>query len=140
MVLNESVKQEVKKKLSDLKEDVRLIVFTQKIECQFCEENRELVEEIAELSGKISTEVYNFAIDKEKAEEYGIDKIPAIAVVGEKDYGIRFYGIPGGYELTSLLEAIRLVSTGETQLSEETKVSLDSLEKDVHLQVFVTPT
>ena len=140
MILNDQVKDEVKKMLQDLKDDVELVVFTQMIECQYCEDNRKLAEEVAELSDKIKIKVYNFQTDKDKADEFKIDKIPAIAVAGEEDYGIRFYGIPGGYEFTSLIEAIRIVSTGDTQLSSETEEYLKSLEKEVHLQVFVTPT
>jgi thioredoxin-related protein len=54
---------------SILDNKVKLIVFTQKIECQFCEENRKLVEEVAQLSDKISLEVYNFIKDKNKSEQ-----------------------------------------------------------------------
>jgi hypothetical protein len=69
---------------------VRLVMFTQKIECRFCAETRQIVEEVAALSDKITAEIYHFIADKEQAEAYGIDKIPAIAVIGAQDYGIRF--------------------------------------------------
>jgi glutaredoxin-like protein len=69
-----------------------------------------------------------------------VDKIPAVAVVGDQDYGIRFYGIPSGYEFTSLLEAIRIAAAGESDLSQETVEFLSSLSEPVHMQVFVTPT
>jgi hypothetical protein len=75
-----------------LRGEVTLAVFTQETECQFCRENRELAEEIAETSDKIKVEVYDFVKDAEKARKMGIDKVPALAVLGEKDYGIRFYG------------------------------------------------
>ncbi len=119
---------------------VRLVMFTQEIECEYCAETRQLVEEIAELSPKITAEIYNFVTDKPKAEEYKVDKIPAIAIIGQKDYGIRFYGIPSGYEFTTLLEDIVDVSRGESGLSEASKKALASLTKPVHIQVFVTPT
>jgi glutaredoxin-like protein len=69
-----------------------------------------------------------------------VDKIPAVAVIGEDDYGIRFYGIPSGYEFTSLLEAVRMAATGQPDLSDETVEFLSSLSEPVHMQVFVTPT
>ncbi len=106
-LLQDKDKEVVKAQFQEeLVNPVRLVNFTQALECQFCAETRQLVEEVAALSDKIELEVYNFAIDKEKVEEYGVDKIPAIAIVGHKDYGVRYYGIPSGYEFNSLIEAI----------------------------------
>jgi len=141
-LLSEEIKREVQSELQGLKNEVRLIVFTQEMECEYCNENRLLVEEIASLSDKIKVEVYNFTLDKNKVEEYKIDKIPAIAVCDGtgKDYGIRFYGIPAGYEFTSLIEAMRMVSLGESGLEEGSKKELQKLNKPVHIQVFVTLT
>ena len=69
-----------------------------------------------------------------------MDKIPAIAVEGEKDYGVRFYGEPAGYEFATLIEAIKAVSAGESGLATKTKEALAGLKDPLHLQVFVTPT
>ncbi len=140
MLMDEKTREEVKKMLSGLQEEVKLLVFTQKFECQYCKDTRSIVQEIADLSDKISMEVYDFVEDKDIVEKYQIDKIPAIAVCGKEDYGIRFYGIPAGYEFTSLLESIKTVSIGTTTLSEETKSYLDGLKDPVHLKIFVTPT
>lgn len=140
MFLNDKTRNEIKNMLSNLKENVELAVFTQSIECRNCEDNRALMQEISELSDKITLKVYDIVSDSAMAEKYKIDKIPAIAVIGKEDYSIRFFGIPTGYEFMSLLEAIKLVSTGETQLSEEAKNYLKELAQEVHIQVFVTPT
>lgn len=123
-----------------LRDPVRLIVFTQEHECEYCEQTRSIVEEIAELSDKVTAEVYDLVADEDVAQEYGIDKIPAIAILGEQDHGIRIYGFPGGYEFTALVEDILDVSTGEHALSEATLQHLSKLASPVHLQVFVTPT
>ncbi|HDM78576.1 MAG TPA: glutaredoxin [Deltaproteobacteria bacterium] len=139
-MLEDKVKDQVKKELAGLKEEVKLIVFTQELECQYCRENRILTEEVASLSDKIGIEVYNFAIDKEKVEEYKVDKIPAIVVMGEKDYGIRFYGLPGGYEFVSLIEAIKVVSARDSGLAPESRELVKKLTRPVHIQVFVTLT
>ncbi|MGD8806786.1 MAG: thioredoxin family protein, partial [Chloroflexota bacterium] len=75
---------------------------------------------------------------------YNVDKIPATIVMrgGQqpKDYGIRYYGIPSGYEFSSLIEDIKLVAAGESGLSSQTKDWAAKIEEPVHLQVFVTPT
>ena len=139
-LLNEEIAEQVKQELADLAGPVRLAMFTQEFECRFCAETRQLVEEIVQLSDQLTAEVYNFVADEEKAEELGIDKIPAIAVIGAEDYGVRFFGIPSGYEFASLLHAIKLVAAGEPELSEDTLKALTELSEPVHIQVFVTPT
>jgi alkyl hydroperoxide reductase subunit AhpF len=84
--------------------------------------------------------VYNFVTDKEAVRKYSIDKIPATVVEGEKDYGIRFFGIPTGYEFGTLIEDIIMASKGDSGLQPETREALSELGEPVHLQVFVTPT
>jgi glutaredoxin-like protein len=139
-VLNEKIAQQVKAALADLAKPVTLKVFTQALECDYCKETRELAEDVAAQSPQVKVEVYDFVKDKAVADSLGIDKIPAIAVVGSKDYGIRLYGIPAGYEFTTLIEAIRLASTGQSGLSAETKKTVALLTKPTTIQVFVTPT
>jgi glutaredoxin-like protein len=139
-LLNAEVSEQVKQQLADLAGPVRLVMFTQEYECDYCAETRQLVEELSELSDQLTAEIYDFVADEDKAQELGVDKIPAVAVFGEDDYGIRFYGIPSGYEFTSLLEAVRIAAAGQPDLSEETVEFLSSLSEPVHIQVFVTPT
>jgi glutaredoxin-like protein len=119
---------------------VKIIMFTQEIECRYCSQTRELVQEIATLSDKIKTEVYDLMANADKAKELGITRIPALAILGAKDYGVRIYGIPYGYELQTLIEAIINVSKGKTNLSEKTKQILTDIKTPVHIQVFVTLT
>ena len=139
-LLDANTRQQVADELADLENPVKLMVFTQTFECQYCMETRQLCEEIADLSEKISVKIYNFVTDKDKADEYGIDKIPAIAVIGARDYGVRFFGIPSGYEFMSLLDAVKTVSVGEADLMPETMAFLDGLKEPLHIQVFITPT
>jgi len=63
-VLSEKVRQQVKDMLKDTKDSVKLMVFTQEIECPTCADNRQLMEEISSISDKINSEVYNFVLDK----------------------------------------------------------------------------
>lgn len=124
---------------------VKLVMFTQAVECQFCAETRQIVEEIANLSPKITAEIHNFVTDKAVAELYDVEKIPAIAILRveddeDKDYGIRFYGIPSGYEFTTVIEDIVDVSKGESGLQPKSKEAVAGITEPVHFQVFVTPT
>ena len=143
-LLKEEDRQHLIQEFEALQNPVKLLMFTQEFECQYCQETRAIAEEVAELSDLISVEIYDFVSDKEIAEQHDIDKIPAIAVLqgGDKpkDYGIRYFGIPSGYEFSSIIEDVMMVSHGESGLSEETKAQVAELKEPVHFQVFVTPT
>ncbi|MBM3297644.1 MAG: glutaredoxin [Candidatus Aminicenantes bacterium] len=152
-ILNNAVREATKKKFdAELKGNVTLLHFTQEPgrlvlpdslkgqECLFCRETKQLLEEVASLSDKVELRLFDFAADKDQAAAFGIDKIPALVVKNEEDYGIRFFGIPSGYEYQSLIECVVDVSRGATSLSEKTKEALRVIASPVHLQVFVTPT
>jgi glutaredoxin-like protein len=138
-LLKDSDKDAIRQQFEQLTGDVKLINFTQELECQYCRETSQIVKEVSQLSDKITAETYNFVSDKEIAEKFNIDKIPATVVMGEEDKGIRFYGIPSGYEFSSLLESIKMVSTGDSGLGKMSKEILGELKEPVHLQIFVTP-
>jgi glutaredoxin-like protein len=119
---------------------VTLTVFTQEIECQYCRETRELARELSSLNNKIRVQVFDLLRDKEKASEYHVDKVPAIVIEGSKKSKVNFYGVPGGYEFSTLVKDIVQASRGETALSADTRRMLGTVKRPVHLQVFVTPT
>jgi len=120
--------------------DVKIVVFSQEIPCSFCRETVEVAQELANISPKIKVEIYDFVKDQMKVKEFRIDKIPAMVVMGAKDYGVRFYGVPAGYEFTSLIGSITDVSRGDSGLSQKTRDLLKTIDQSVHIQVFVTPT
>ena len=140
-LIDEEVAAQLRAEFKELKNDVRLAVFSQALADPESEQVKRLVEELAALDPRLTAESYNLVLDKEKVEALGIKRSPAIAVMGaEKDYGIRMYGLPSGYEFGSLVEAILDVSSGDSGLSEPTRAALKDLAKPVHVQVFSTPT
>lgn len=139
-MLEEKEKRLVTEFFKNLKEPVKLINFTQELECQFCRETRQLLKDVSELSDKVSLGVYNFQLDKEKVSQYGVDKIPATVIEGDKDYGIKYYGLIAGYEFATLLQDIVDVSKRESGFSQKTKDQLKKVNQKIHLQVFTTPT
>ena len=104
------LKEEDRKKLIDLfkaiKNEVKIIFFTQEMECMYCSATHDVLEEISSISDKVALEAHDFVADAELAKKYGVDKIPATILIGEKDYGIHFYGVPGGYEFNVLIQNI----------------------------------
>lgn len=138
--IQDSDKPAIKEALSAMRSDVTLRYFTQEIECDYCRETRDLLEELCALEEKIKLQVFDFKKDQDEVTKYRIDKIPATVLQNGSDAGIRFYGIPAGYEFSSLLQSIVMVSQGESNLSAESKKLLKEIQEPVHLQVFVTPT
>jgi len=152
-MLNKEVREATQKKFNEeLVNPVSLVFFTQEAgrlvvpdhlkgqECLYCKETRQLLGEVSGLSRKLALTIYDFTADLDKVAEYGIDKIPGLVIRNAQDYGIRFFGIPSGYEFMSLIEAIIDVSKGRTGLSPRTREALQALQKDVKIEVFVTPT
>ena len=119
---------------------VRLVVFTQTFGCDTCYEARQTADQIASLSERISVEEHNLVLDKDEVVEYQIDRVPAIAVVSEEDVGIRYYGVPTGFEVESLVSAIEIVAGLAPAVSAATQSALDKLDQDLRICVFVTPT
>jgi len=139
--LTESHLQRLKANLAQqLVNPVTLTMFTQELECDYCQEARELAQELGSLSDKIKVEVLDFVKDKEKASEYGVDKVPAIVIRGPKGNHVNFFGIPAGYEFNTLVKDIVQLSRGQTDLSPETRQALSNVKAPVHIKVFVTPT
>ena len=131
---------EIRERLKGMVNPVKLVHFTQELNLEYGREARQLVEELAALSDKLSLEVYDFLLDKQEVARYGVDKVPATVVRNSKDYGIRFYGLTAGYEFSTLLDAIQAVSRGDSGLQEESKEKLRKVTQPLHLEVFVTPT
>ncbi len=140
-LIDDETAAQLKEEFGRLVNPVRLLVFSQALADPESEQVRRLVEEMAALDPKLSAESYNYVLDKEKAEAFGIARIPAVAILGaDKDHGIRFYGMPSGYEFGSLVDAILDVSSGDSGLLADTKQALQDLARPVHIQVFSTPT
>ena len=139
-MLKEKDRDKVTKVFKDIDKDVGIVMFTQEMECTFCEATRTLLEEVSDLSEKVSLKVRDFVADSEEAKKYGIDKVPATILLGDKDYGIRFYGPPAGYEFTTLIEDIRDVGRRDPGLGKEVMNELEKIDQPVHMQVLISPT
>lgn len=139
-IFKDKDRKALKTAFEDLRGDVKLLMFTQELECQTCQLTREMMEELAGLSDKLSLEVLDFVADSSRAKELGVDKIPAVIVMGERDHGIRFYGVPAGYELGTLVGAITDVSREEHGLPGSVIDELAKVDQPVRVQVMITPT
>ena len=127
-------------RLAALPVAVRLVFFTQTFGCDTCLPARQVVDQIASLSDQITVEEYNLVLDKDKVAEFGVDRAPAIAIMAERDLGLRYYGVPEGYETASLVDAAVLAAQGDLGLSAESLAAVAAVQRPVDIKVFVTPT
>ncbi|HEY7038753.1 MAG TPA: hypothetical protein VID28_07885 [Methylomirabilota bacterium] len=130
----------VKKEFERIGGPVKLTVFASELGGEHNGQTVSLIREVAALSDQLSVAVLNPHIDRDQAAAYGVTESPVVVVEGARDYGIRFLGIPAGYEFSNLIDSIIAVSTGEAGLSDATKTALAGLTEDVTIKVFATPT
>jgi alkyl hydroperoxide reductase subunit AhpF len=139
-ILKEKDRDKLINVFKDIEKDVKIVMFTQEMECPHCEMTRAMLEEISGLSDKLSLEVHDFVAEADLAKKHGVDKIPATVLLGDKDYGIRFYGVPAGYEFNVLIEDIIDVGKRNPALSKEVMAELAKIDSPVHMQVLTSPT
>jgi glutaredoxin-like protein len=145
-LLNDGIIKQVKDAFSkQIQQPVQVLFFDKQTDCDYCADTRQLVEEVVELSDKIDLKIYDLEKDNEIASQYHLDKAPGLVIAGKDsdkiiDYGIRFAGIPSGYEFSSLIQSLMMVSGRDSGLKEKTRQALKELKQPIHLAVFSTPT
>ncbi len=144
-ILDESVVGQIRQALAELKQPVEMLYFGSRDNCEYCEDTRQLLEELAETHEQLSLRVYDLDADPDAAVRFHVDKAPSVVIAAKdgdelKDYGIQFAGIPSGHEFSTLISDILMVSKRDSGLSPQTREYLKSLEQPLLLQVFVTPT
>ena len=138
-MFDDDVRKQLSGILSKMAGEVKIVMFTQEVECANCKETHEFAETIAELSDKLSFEAKDFLADRESADALGIDKIPALALLDKTgaSRGIVFYGVPAGYEINSWMSAVLAVSGAAEHIPEALSERIAAIDRDVHIQVFI---
>jgi glutaredoxin-like protein len=144
-ILDEAVVGQVMDAFQEFQKPVEILFFGSKEGCEYCPDERQLLEEVAAIHEGIGLSVYDLAADQDVAERFQVDKAPALVIAAKdgddlNDLGIRFSGIPSGHEFGTLISDILLVSRRDSGLSDKTREYLRALEQPLLLQVFVTPT
>jgi alkyl hydroperoxide reductase subunit AhpF len=147
--------ERLRESFAEMTRPVRLLFFTQTLDCETCLQTRRILDELPPLSDRITIEEVNFVLEADRAKEYGIDRVPAVALAYEdstpenggagtlgvvKDSRIRFLGAPAGYEFISLVQAILLVGGSESILSADNRARVAAVAQPVRIQVFTTPS
>jgi glutaredoxin-like protein len=132
----------VQKHLANLTHEVTLLFFTQSIGApETVHLTRQVLNELLELNPKIRLEEVNLVLDRERAQQFGIEHVPAVALLKDgADTRMRFVGAPAGYEFMSLVEAVTLAGTDGSGLTDSSKALLAERTTPLDIRVFVTPT
>lgn len=144
-LLNDEIIKQIREVFDGLKNPVHIMFFGGKENCDYCDDTRQLVEEVAGISDLLSIEIYDMDADADLAKKYNVDKAPGLVIAAKEgdqitDFGVRLAGIPSGHEFTSLIQDIVLVSNRDSGLNPQTREFLKGLDKPILLQVHVTPT
>jgi glutaredoxin-like protein len=145
-LLNNELYKQLKGLFTDqLDNPVELLYFYRADNCETCNETQKLLDEITAISGKLHLSVVDIDENPQLAKKYSVSLVPGLVIAGRDgdtliDYGIRFAGIPSGYEFTSLIQDLIFVSKRDSGLPADTRQELQGLNEPVRLQVFVTPT
>lgn len=147
--LSEPDRNKIREMFQGLVEPVRLVFFTLpgsplfipgRATCETCDDAQHLLEEVVALSDKLSLEVHHFEREPEEAQQYGVDRVPSLLLLGPDAGRVRYSGAPFGHEFGLLLQDIQFISKGETSLTPETREALAAIVDPVDIRVFVTPT
>ena len=145
-LLSPADQEKLRESFDEMTTPVRVLFFTQALDCEPCDQTRKILDELPPLSDKIAIEEVNFVLEKDKAAQYGIDRVPALALLtgdasGEaRDTRIRFLGTPAGYEFISLVQALMLAGGHDSQLTPANRARIAAVNTPTTIQVFSTPT
>jgi alkyl hydroperoxide reductase subunit AhpF len=144
-LLSPADQQRLREAFAAMTRQVRLLFFTQTLDCETCPQTRQILDELPALTDKVIIEEVNFVLEGERVKEYGIDRVPAVAIAYDidgtvKDSRIRFLGTPSGYEFISLVHAILLAGGGESILTPENRIRVAATTNAITMHVFTTPT
>jgi alkyl hydroperoxide reductase subunit AhpF len=145
-LLSPADQEKLRESFDEMTSPVRVLFFTQTFDCEPCMQTRQILDELPPLSDKIAIEEVNFVLEKEKAAHYGIDRVPALALIAQnaageaRDTRIRFLGTPAGYEFISLVQALLLAGGHASNLSPQNLARVEAVTTPTTIQVFSTPT
>jgi len=126
--------------LHDLAGPVTLRYYTSDVDSWYSRSERALLDEIRAASPRVALEIHADRWDAAREAAVGIARTPVLAVAGERDTGVRYYGVPDGYELEIFLALLRAVAGGPSVLAETSVAQLRALTRPVHLEVLASPT
>jgi thioredoxin len=137
-LIDERSRRELREKFQrELQNEVGLSVFVGPENEEYCDFTVQLCEELSELDSRIAPTVYQDS--DEEVARLAITRTPTVLIGWDQGYRVRYTGAPVGQEAGGFIETISLVSRGESGLREDSRTKLQNVDRDVSIQVYVTP-
>jgi alkyl hydroperoxide reductase subunit AhpF len=136
--LGEQEQAFVREKLAGMTDSVQLLSFANR-DHKVSAEAVHLYDQLAELQGKVTRRSLDFRKDAAEAGRLGVGQAPAVLITKGEETGLRFFGLPDGYEFSVFVDTIRRMSLNQPDVSAKGAVALASLTIPVNLKVFTTP-
>ncbi len=139
-LLNDEIRKNLTEVFSKMNKEVTLAVFTKEEDCESCKDTLDFMNEIEEVGEKIKVKSFDIEKEASKAEEFGVKMTPSIVLLDSdgKDHGIKFYGIPAGHEINSLITGIIEVSGSGEEMPDALRKRIDGINTPVDIKVFIT--
>jgi glutaredoxin-like protein len=137
-IFNKEVLKQMKEGLDKIKNPIKIVTFVESGK-PLCDEVVSMMMQVAALNDKITFIEYNLIKNSDLAEKYGIDKVPGTTILAESEpTGIKFYGIPSGHEINSLLFALLESSGVSIPLENKVADTIKQINKKINIKVFVS--
>jgi thioredoxin reductase (NADPH) len=134
----EAFLRQLRQAFAKLPNDIPLYLFVGRMEDDvFAQACRQIVRAFRELTTKITLKEYY--LDNEMAAKWAVDSSPTLLLDPER-YNIRWLGAPMGEEARSFLEAMTLLGTGKSGMSDQSRTVIQRIDTPRHVQVFTSPT
>ena len=76
-LLNDDIIKQIREVFDGLKNPVHLMFFGSQEDCPYCDDTRQLVEEVAAISDLLTVAIYDMESDSDLAAKYHVDKAGA---------------------------------------------------------------
>jgi len=124
---------------TSMKDEVTLVVFAD--DTTLAEDLVGTANSLAAIGPKIKVEVEKVVDGKnQRMGDMRIQNYPVLVLVKGEFNRIRYYGLPSGFEMSPLSDAIVELSASKTGLSSKAKESLATVRRKANIKIFILTT
>jgi hypothetical protein len=136
-MFKESMHQIIRDSLGQLKQPVRLVLFTSDTGCDICSDALLTAQAMKAASSRIALEIYDITMDRDKSQEYGVKRVPTFVVQAQDGRIVKFSGALEGVSLLLLLDAVTSVTGKGAWFPDKIGNTLKLLSQTVPVQVLL---
>lgn len=130
--------KQLRQTFASFPKEIPLVLFAHRgKEDVFADACRQVVRAFRGLTDKITLKEYS--LDHELAAKYKVTSSPTL-LIDPNHYNIRWLGAPMGEEGRSFLEAMLLIGSGKSDMSDQSLKVIERLDGPRQVKIFVSPT